>query len=71
MSSTRHAEAGAPFRQERYSSHPVFAAGLMANLVAKRTAVLENPAHRETIWALQAHSWKGGLPAHADELLKR
>lgn len=70
MSSTRHAPAGAPLRQERFSSS--FQQGLLANLVAKRCAEIAAPADRAAIWFAQSQSWKaGGLGALAAELLRR
>ena len=63
MSSTRTAKPGAPLRQERFAS--AYASGLLANLVAKRCAQIEDAGTRATIWFLQWLSWQpGGLCAH-------
>lgn len=63
MSSTRIAEPGSPFRQERYASS--YDRGLLGNLVAKRVAVLEAGSDlRGLIWFVQWLSWQpGGLSA--------
>jgi hypothetical protein len=72
MSSTRHATTNGPLRQERFASSPEFERGLMANLVARRCSVLDDPADRELIWALQYLSHQaGGLKAVADDLLEK
>src|SRR5437867_658586 len=59
-SNTRHAESGNPLRQERYASSGEFQRGLMANLVAKRVAILDDPKDRELIWFLQLISHREG-----------
>ena len=62
MSSTRHAQPGKPLRQERFASS--FEGGLLANLVAKRCAEMEEGEGRATVWFLQWLSWQpGGLAA--------
>lgn len=69
MSSTRKAMEGSPFRQERFASAPEFERGLMANLVAKRCAVLESRADRQLIWFLQMLSHQdGGIKKLAADL---
>ncbi len=71
MSSTRHAADGS-FHQERYASSPEFQHGLVANLVAKRTAQSDIKADRQLIWFIQYLSLlSGGLAALAAALLKR
>jgi hypothetical protein len=57
MSSTRHAQPGGPFRQERYASS--YHQGLLANLVAQRCAMLPK-AKRAPIWFIQQASWRDG-----------
>jgi hypothetical protein len=60
MSSTRYAKEGSPLRQERFASS--FEQGLLANLVAKRCAAIEQPEARDVIWFTQWRSWsQGGL----------
>ena len=61
MSSTRHAADGS-FHQERYASVSEFQHGLVANLVAKRTAQSDIKADRQLIWFIQYLSLlSGGL----------
>jgi hypothetical protein len=61
-----------PLRQERYCSSEEFNRGLMANLVARRCAVLERAEDRELILFLQYLSHKaGGLAAVAKDLLAK
>jgi AAA domain len=72
MSSTRTASEDSPFRQERFASAPEFERALMANLVAKRCALLEKPADRRLIWFLQLLSNQpGGLAKLAKELMAK
>lgn len=72
MSSTRHADEGTQFRQEKFCSSSEFHRGLMANLVAKRCEVLPDAADRELIWWLQWMSHQdGGMDALANELMHR
>jgi hypothetical protein len=60
MSSTRHAKEGSRLRQERFASS--FEQGLLANLVGKRCAAIEQPEARAAIWFTQWRSWsQGGL----------
>lgn len=68
--STRKAQDDSVFHQCRYASAPEFERGLIANLVARRCAVLDAPADRELVWFVQYLSHQpGGLAAVAGELL--
>lgn len=70
MSNTRHATTEGPLRQERYCSSPEFERGLMANLVAKRCDVLDQPGDRSLIYFLQLLSHReGGLKKAAADLV--
>jgi len=70
MSNTRRTSDAGKFRQERFASSQEFERGLMANLVAKRAALLESPVQRETIWFLQYLSHQpGGINKLAADLL--
>lgn len=72
MSSTRHAKAGSPLRQERYLSSPEFERGLKALPVARRCELISNRLERELIWWLQFKSQQeGGLAAVVSELVRR
>jgi len=72
MSSTRHAKDDSVFHQSRYASSPEFERGLIANLVAKRCAILDDKADCELVWFVQYLSHQdGGLAAVATELLKK
>lgn len=72
MSTTRTAKPGSAFRQERFSSSPEFKRGLMANLVAQRSALLVDELDRAVVWFLQLRSHRdGGLNLVAQELLER
>jgi len=72
MSSTRTAQPGSTFRQERYCSSAEFERGLMATLVAKRCGLIDDPKQREAIWFLQLLSHReGGLERVASTLLAR
>ncbi|MEI7733478.1 MAG: ATP-binding protein [Verrucomicrobiota bacterium] len=69
MSNTRHAAPGAPLRQERFASS--YEPNLLANLVAKRCAVIDPPSDRVPIWFLQSLSMiPGGLGEAVCEILK-
>src|SRR5882762_1455397 len=69
---TRHAAPGSPLAQEKYCSSPALERGLNALPVSKRCSVLDDPADRELVWALQKWSHeKGGLKVIADELIRR
>ena len=71
MSSTRHAPAGSPLRQERWASSPEIECGLKAALVARRCSVLSAPRDRELIWSLHYFSRQpGGLDRVAAALTK-
>jgi hypothetical protein len=70
MSSTRKAKDDSVFHQGRYASSPEFERGLIANLVAKRCALLDAKADRELIWFIQFLSHQeGGLAAFAKDLI--
>lgn len=72
MSSTRKTADESAFNQSRYASSPEFERGLLANLVAKRCALLDAPADRELIWFVQFLSHQdGGLAAVVNDLLAR
>lgn len=72
MSSTRRASEGGPFRQERFASAPEFERGLMANLVAKRCALLDRPEERQLIWFLQLLSHQeGSIKKVAADLIEK
>jgi hypothetical protein len=72
MSSTRKTADESVFNQSSFSSSPEFERGLLANLVAKRCALLDAPADRELIWFVQFLSHQeGGLAAVASDLLTR
>ncbi len=72
MSSTRRAKDDSVFHQNRYASAPEFERGLVANLVAKRCALLDARADRELIWFVQFLSHQpGGMAAVAVELLQK
>lgn len=70
--STRTAKDDAVFNQSRYASSPEFERGLIANLVAKRCALLGAKADRELVWFVQYLSHQpGGLASVAAELIAR
>ncbi len=72
MSSTRTAKDDSVFYQNRYASRPEFERGLMANLVAKRCALIDDKTDRELIWFVQFLSNQaGGLAALAKDLIVR
>jgi len=69
VSSTRKSKNDFVFHQSRYASSPEFERGLIANLVARRCSVLDNPIDRELIWFLQYLSHQsGGLDGIANQL---
>ena len=72
MSSTRKAKDDSVFHQDRYASSPEFERGLIANLVAKRAALLDAPEDRELVWAIQ-HRFRqpGGGAALAKNLIAK
>ncbi|MGA2244323.1 MAG: ATP-binding protein [Verrucomicrobiota bacterium] len=70
MSSTRKAKDDSKFHQARYASSPEFERGLLANLVAKRCALIDAAADRELIWFLQHLSHQaGGLAAVVKDVI--
>jgi len=70
MSNIRRQSDAGEYRQERFSKRPEFERGLMANLVAKRCALLGTPSDRELVWFLQYQSHQsGGLDRMAIELM--
>lgn len=72
MSSTRRAKDDSTFHQNRYASSPEFERGLLANLVAKRCTVIDDPEAQELIWFIHYLSWQpGGLESVAADLLVR
>jgi hypothetical protein len=72
MSSTRRAKDDSVFHQGRYASAPEFERGLMANLVAKRCALIDDAAGREIIWFLHHLSHRaGGVAAVAKTLIEK
>jgi|CZKM01.1.fsa_nt_gi hypothetical protein len=66
MSSTRHAKEGSTLRQERFASS--FEQGILANLVAKRCAAIEQPEARAAIWFVQWQSWLIGTARFLHEM---
>ncbi|MEI6196446.1 MAG: hypothetical protein WCS42_19170, partial [Verrucomicrobiota bacterium] len=69
MSSTRRTTDPTAFHQQRFASSQEFERGLMANLVAKRCALIDSPAERELIWFLQYLSHQpGGMKQVAADL---
>ena len=72
MSSTRRAKDDSVFHQGRFASSPEFERGLLANLIAKRCALLDDPADRELIWFIQYLSHRsGGLAAVVGDLVAK
>lgn len=72
MSSTRRAKDDSIFHQHRYASSPEFERGLLANLVAKRCALITAAGDRELIWFIQYLSHQpGGLAAMAQAILAK
>ena len=70
MSNTRVAQPGKPLRQERWCSSDEFERGLLANIVARRCAVLKQPEDRELVYFLQKLSHEdGGLHKAAEDLV--
>jgi hypothetical protein len=70
MSSTRKAQDGSVLHQCGFSSSTGYERGLIANLVAKRCAVLATPADRDLVWFIQYLSHQpGSLVAVAAGLL--
>jgi hypothetical protein len=72
MSSTRRAKGDSVFHQGRYASSPEFERGLLANLVAKRTALLDDKSQIELVWFLHYLSHQpGSLAAVVKDLLAK
>jgi hypothetical protein len=72
MSSTRTAKDDSVFHQSRYASAPEFERGLVASMVAKRTALLDAKADRELVWWVQYLSHlPGGLTSVAVDILEK
>jgi hypothetical protein len=72
MSSTRKAKDDSVFHQSRYASAPQFERGLVAYLVARRCALVDDKADRELIWFIQYLSHQeGGLAAIAKDLIAK
>ena len=70
MSSTRRTTTPGVFRQERFASSQEYERGLMANMVAKKSAHLTRAEDRELIWTLQLLSHRhGGLKKLAADLM--
>jgi hypothetical protein len=70
MSSTRHAQPGSQFNQERFASSPQFERGLNGYLVARRCELLERAKDRDLVWFLQAASHApGGLKKLAADVI--
>lgn len=70
--STRKTNDVTTFHQHRFASSADYERGLLGNLVAKRTALLERRENRELIWAVQYLSHQeGGLAAVARDLLAK
>ena len=69
---TRRAKDNSVFHQNRYASSPEFERGLLANLVAKRCAIVDDKAYRELIWFIQYLSHQaGGLAAVTKDLIAK
>jgi hypothetical protein len=72
MSNTRHAKDASRFHQNRYASSAEFERGLLANLVAKRCALIDCPLTREAIWFIQYLSHQnGGTAKLAKDLIEK
>jgi hypothetical protein len=70
--STRMAKDDSQFHQHRYASSVEFERGLLANLVAKRCALIDDLSSRELIWFIQWLSHQeGGIAALAKELIAK
>ena len=67
---TRRSKDDSIFNQSRFASSPEFERGLIANLVAKRCALVDSRADRELIWFVQYLSHQeGGLKQLVQRLL--
>jgi hypothetical protein len=72
MSGTRTSKDNSVFHQAKFASSPDFERGLIANLVAKRAALLEDKADRELIWFIQYMSHQeGGIAALAKDIMAK
>jgi hypothetical protein len=72
VSSTRRTKDSSAFYQNRYASSAEFERGLLANLVAKRCALIESEATRELVWFIQNLSHQeGGLAAFSKHLIDK
>lgn len=72
MSNTRRAKDSSRFHQNRYASSAEFERGLLANLVAKRCALIDSAETRELIWFVQYLSHQeGGLAGLAKTLIEK
>jgi hypothetical protein len=72
MSSTRKSKDGSVFHQARYASSAEFERGLVAYLVAKRCALIDDEADRDLIWFIHYLSHQeGGLAVVAKELIAK
>jgi hypothetical protein len=72
MSSTRKSKDDSTFYQARWASSAEFERGLLANLVAKRCALIDSAADRELIWFIQYLSHQdGGLAGAARETIAK
>jgi len=72
MSGTRTAKDDSVFHQAKFASSPDFERGLIANLVAKRAALLDDKADRELIWFIQYMSHQeGGIAALAKDIMAK
>ncbi len=71
MSSTRTQKEPGKFRQEKFASSVEFERGAMANLVAKRTSLLNAAPDCELIWYLQRRSHECGMKQIAADLIAK
>ena len=71
MSSTRTQKEPGKFRQEKFASSIEFERGAMANLVAKRTSLLNAAPDCELIWYLQRRSHECGMKQIAADLIAK
>jgi hypothetical protein len=69
--STRRSKDQSQFHQNRYASSAEFERGLLANLVAKRCALIESPATRELIWFVQHFSHQESVKGLAAQLIEK
>ena len=70
--STRTAKDDSEYHQSRYASSSEFERGLLANLVAKRAALVDCREDRELLWAIHFFSHQeGGLNLLVKELIAK